>query len=461
MPDSIILVLESKASVSRQLDPLAAARGLRLAPAESVDTALAHLKTRAVRLVVADLQGEATAAIAALAAAAAPAPLIVIAAGGSVHGAVEALHQGAFDYLIKPLVPELLAAALDRCLSRGAPSAVPTGRIKPIVYEDRQMASLLQTARSVAASNATVLILGESGTGKELLAAEILRHSPRRDRAYVTMNCAALPETLAESELFGHEKGAFTGALARKPGRFELADGGTLLLDQISELSLPLQTKLLRVVQEGEIDRVGGTRPVPVDMRLIAISNVDLKQAVVEGRFRADLFYRINVVPLTLPPLRKRPADIEPLARHFLDRHATLHRRPMHRIAPEVIARMKAYDWPGNVRELEHVIERAVLIGDGDTLGAELFSVDDGNPPEADVSLTLQAGMKVREMEARLVDVTLKAVAGNRQQAAEMLGISIRTLRNKLNEYRHRQTLPADARPEAGLAAATRQATGC
>ncbi len=462
MPEEVILLLESDPRIRSQMDALAADRVLGVVRVDRMEAALERLKNRGVRLVVADLDGspEAAAAIGALAAAAAPVPLIVTAAGGSVHGAVEALHQGAFDYLVKPVVPELLAASVQRALARTEAAGGRVGRSKPIIYEDPRMAALLKMARSVAASTATVLILGESGTGKELLAAEILRHSPRRDRPYVMMNCAALPENLAESELFGHEKGAFTGALGRKAGKFELADGGTLLLDEISELPLGLQAKLLRVIQEGEIDRVGGTRPVPVDVRLIAISNVDLKQAVSEGRFRADLFYRINVVPLTVAPLRQRPADILPLARHFLERHALLHGRPMRRIAPEALARLAAYRWPGNVRELEHVIERAVLIGDGDTLEPDFVFLDDDTGSESDVSLTLQAGLKVREMEERLVDVTLKAVDGNRQQAAEMLGISIRTLRNKLNEYKHRQPLPAVEEPREKSAASTLPVAG-
>ena len=309
------------------------------------------------------------------------------------------------------------------------------------------MAALLEMARNVAASNATVLILGESGTGKELLAAEIHRYSPRRHGPYVTMNCAALPETLAESELFGHEKGTFTGALARKLGKFELAHGGTILLDEISELPLALQAKLLRVIQEREIDRLGGTHPVAVDVRIIAISNVNLKQAVADGRFRSDLFYRINVVPLTMPPLRQRPADVDPLVRHFLQRYAALNARPMASIAPAALDRLRAHNWPGNVRELEHTIERAVLVGEGQTLRPEFILIDDGPVPDGGADhRALAPGMSVRDMEARLVGVTLRHVNGNRQQAADMLGISIRTLRNKLNEYkRQAEVMPAAA----------------
>ena len=454
MADGFIRVLEAAPDICRQLSRLPAAQGFQIAHEPDWEQALERLRNETASLVVADLRGGpgTPTRIETLAMTAGAAPLIVVAADGSVRGAVDAMRNGAFDYLVKPCSPELLNAAVQRALSgRAALSAddgsTRVGRDKAIVSADSRMEALLEMARTVAASHATVLILGESGTGKELLAAEIHRHSPRRDGPYVTMNCAALPESLAESELFGHEKGTFTGALARKLGKFELAHGGTILLDEISELPLALQAKLLRVIQEREIDRVGGTRPVAVDVRIIAISNRDLKQAVAEGRFRSDLFYRINVVPLTVPPLRQRPADIGPLVHHFLRRYAALNERPMASVAPAALDRLLAYHWPGNVRELEHTIERAVLVGTGQTLRPEFILIDDGPVPEGGADpCRLQPGMSVHDMEARLVGVTLRHVNGNRQQAADMLGISIRTLRNKLNEYkRQAEITPAAA----------------
>jgi two-component system response regulator FlrC len=457
MPSGTILVVEASPETERRLGRLPAAEGLKVERVTSAGEAVAYLQERSARLVLAgtaDTNGR----LAGLVEAANGAPVIVSAGQGSVRGAVEAMQEGAFDYLVQPCAEALLDAAVRRALVETTAGPTPgaiTGRDKPIVCADRQMRQILEVARNVADSDATVLILGESGTGKELLAAEIHRCSPRRGGAYVTTNCAALPETLAESELFGHEKGAFTGALTRRPGKFEQAEGGTLLLDEISELPPGLQAKLLRVIQEREVDRVGGTRPVPVDVRLVAISNVDLNEAVASGRFRADLFYRINVVPLALPPLRRRPDDIAPLAEHFLQRHAARHGRPMRRLDPRALDRLKAHPWPGNVRELEHAIERAVLVGRGDTLLPEYLLLGDApQATEEGDAAVLRPGLSVRDMEARLVDVTLRHVNGNRQQAAEMLGISIRTLRNKLNAYKRQGVAPTGAEGAAAVAGA-------
>ena len=255
------------------------------------------------------------------------------------------------------------------------------------------------------------------------------------------MNCAALPENLAESELFGHEKGAFTGAANRKIGKFELAKQGTIVLDEISEMPLALQAKLLRVLQEREIDRVGGSRPVPVDARVIAISNVDLKKAVSDGIFREDLFYRINVIPLTMPPLRDRQDDIELLANFFLEKFSLLNRRKTPQISDQAMQLLLRHDWKGNVRELENSIERALLIGNGETIFPEhLILGDSDNDGTASAGTALAVGTTVREMEKKLIVKTLKEVNENRTRAAELLGISIRTLRNKLREYKDEET---------------------
>jgi DNA-binding NtrC family response regulator len=371
-------------------------------------------------------------------------PVIVMAEGGSVARAVAAMQAGAADYLMKPIAPEALVAAVSNTLSRSAgdaatqrrrPSPAPKPRDQDVITDDANMRKVLKMARTVAASRATVLIQGESGTGKEVLARYIHQHCGRETSPYVAMNCAALPEHLAESELFGHEKGAFTGAVSRKAGKFELADGGTLVLDEISEMPLPLQAKLLRVLQQREVDRVGGRLPVPVDVRTIAISNVDLKQAVTEGRFREDLFYRINVIPLTIPALRERRRDIPLLAEYFLAEYCRRNQKQEVGLAPETQRRLLELDWKGNVRELENTMERAVLLCTGDQIRIEDLLIDP-DPLGGHSSLALKVGTSVREMEKELIFKTLAEVNDNRTHAAKMLGISIRTLRNKLSEYR-------------------------
>jgi transcriptional regulator with PAS, ATPase and Fis domain len=308
---------------------------------------------------------------------------------------------------------------------------------KEIITHNRKFQDILCRARSVAASTATVLIQGESGTGKELLAAYVHRHSRNPQAPYVAVNCAALPDTLAESELFGHEKGSFTGAIGRKIGKFELAKQGTVVLDEISEMPLALQAKLLRVLQEREIDRIGGTGPIPIDARMIAISNVDLKTAVTDGKFRQDLYYRINVIPLTLPPLRERKEDIALLAGHFIEKYSLANQKTISGIDDVAMKMLRNYSWKGNIRELENTMERAVLISGGGLILPEHLLLDSAkNEVESGVGFPVKAGYTVREMEKELIIRTLEDVNDNRTHAAEILGISIRTLRNKLQEYR-------------------------
>lgn len=374
-------------------------------------------------------------------------PVILTTAEGSVRNAVAALQAGAADYLLKPFSPDVLAAAIGRlspstgshptAAGASSPRSGLTPSDKPILTANATMTGLLDLARRVAPSLATVLILGESGTGKELLAAFIHCHSRRTNQPFVAMNCAALPDTLAESELFGHEKGAFTGAIHRKIGKFELAHGGTLMLDEISEMPLGLQAKLLRVVQERQVDRVGGKEPVPVDVRIIAASNQDLAQAVADGRFREDLYYRLNVIPLTVPPLRHRRDDVAMLAGHFLEKYARRNDRNLTGLSPEALDALARHRWPGNVRELENVMERAVLISSGDQVTPEDLMLGPGVSGNRG-PVAIEAGVSVREMEQRLIASTLSKVNGNRTHAAEMLGISIRTLRNKLQEYKEK-----------------------
>ncbi|MCF8084795.1 MAG: sigma-54 dependent transcriptional regulator [Deltaproteobacteria bacterium] len=370
-------------------------------------------------------------------------PVIMTTADGNIQSAVEAMQKGASDILLKPFSEETLAVMVKKIHKRsngrgrdgsGVHIQGP-GRSSHMVTQDPQMLKILKLAKEIAPSKATVLIQGESGTGKEVLASFIHNHNGGSGKPYVAINCASLPDGLAESELFGHEKGAFTGAVNRKVGKFELAHQGTIVLDEISEMLLPIQAKLLRTLQERTIDRVGGTKPIPVDVRVIAISNSDLRNAVKERKFREDLFYRVNVIPFTVPPLRERKGDIGVLAQHFLEKYGGLYRKPVSRISEEALSVLQGLEWKGNVRELQNVMERAVLLAEGDTLLPEHLFLEGGEnhqqtPPD------IRPGITVKEMEKELIFKTLKEVDDNRTYAAEMLGISIRTLRNKLREYR-------------------------
>ena len=373
-------------------------------------------------------------------------PVIIMTANGSVHNAVEAMQAGAADYLLRPFSSESLEKTVKRAigsvngnggsLSSAEKSDRPVAG-KQIITHNQTILDILKQARGVAPSNATVLIQGPSGTGKELLAAYVHQHSRHPQAPYVALNCAALPDTLAESELFGHEKGSFTGAVGRKIGKFEQANKGTVVLDEISEMPLPLQAKLLRVLQEKEVDRIGGTRPVPIDARVVAITNVNLKTAVAEGKFREDLYYRINVIPLILPPLRERKDDIELLTHHFLEKFSLANHKNIAVIDKAALNMLLDHDWKGNVRELENVIERAVLISDGQCVFSEHLLLDSSeNRAESADRFEVKAGCTVRQMEKKLIFQTLKEVDDNRTQAAELLGVSIRTLRNKLHEYK-------------------------
>ncbi len=372
-------------------------------------------------------------------------PFIMMTAYGTVNNAVEAMKEGAFDYIVKPFSIETLENTVNKISVklRKTKNELPEEKCrgertynKKIITCDPEFKKTLKLAKSIAPSKATVLIQGESGTGKELLASFIHENSGPDKRPYITMNCAALPENLAESELFGHEKGAFTGAIHKKPGKFELAHGGTILLDEISEMTIPLQAKLLRVLQEREIDRLGSSMPVSIDTRVIAISNIDLQQAVSKKTFREDLFYRLNVIPLHIPPLRERKKDIPLLADYFLKKYRFENNKKTMSIADETIKLLLKYDWKGNVRELENTIERAVLIGENDViLPRHLFLSESEN---INNKIFIKAGLSVREMEMQLIFQTLKETDNNRTHAAKILGISIRTLRNKLSEYREK-----------------------
>ncbi len=364
--------------------------------------------------------------------------------------AVSLIRHGALDYLIKPIDPRQLELSVKKSLAT-AVAPLPPEKEKTIkhkavqiITKDPGMARMLKLAARVADSSASVLIQGESGTGKELLARFLHEKSARRHQPFIAINCAALPENLLESELFGHEKGAFTGALAKKAGKFELADKGTLFLDEITEMQFHLQSKLLRVLQEKVVDRVGGTQPVDVDVRVIATTNRDAKAAVENQEFREDLFYRLNTIPLIIPPLRERRRDIQPLCDFFIEKYCRIDARSVKGLTDQALSVLQTHAFPGNVRELENVIHRAVLLAESDMITPSDLLMDDGaNIPLGDDDTGLESianedfsAGSLKEMEQKMIFRTLDQTEGNRTHAAKILGISVRTLRNKLNEYK-------------------------
>jgi DNA-binding NtrC family response regulator len=440
-----ILVVDDESGMRIGLTETLERGGFAVTAVDAGAAALAALERSGYALVLSDMRMPAMTGAELLAAVQARhpgLPMVMMTAYGTVEDAVAAMKAGAREFLTKPFSPQDLLHLVRNILREGGGRPPATGgRSEPsrrLITRAPAMRRVLAVAEGVAASRAPVLIQGESGTGKELLARHIHASGPRRQQAFVAVNCAALPRELLESELFGHERGAFTGAIARKLGKFELASGGTILLDEISELELPLQAKLLRVLQEHEIDRVGGTRPVAIDARVIATANRPLGPLVACAGFRRDLYYRLHVIPLTLPPLRERPEDIDALIDHFCERF-----RGGRALAVEPAARayLRHHAWPGNVRELEHVLERAALLAAGTTIMLSDVALEDdlgvehGATPVAAAPAGM-SGVTVHEMERRLILETLQRTKNNRSHAAKMLGISVRTLRNKLAEYR-------------------------
>ena len=376
-------------------------------------------------------------------------PVLLMTAYGTVEDAVRAMKEGAREFLTKPFSPQDLQHLVRETLRDARPEArrnAPTADAmiapsRPIVTSSPALRDVLSVAEGVAGSRSPVLIQGESGTGKELLARFVHEVGGRRHHPFVAVNCAALPRELLESELFGHEKGAFTGAISRKLGRFELANRGTILLDEISEMEPLLQAKLLRVLQEREVDRLGGSRPTPIDARVIATTNRDLRAMVNAGDFRRDLYYRLNVIPLTLPPLRARREDIEPLVQHFC---RTFGPNGVLRVDGAAMTLLRRHTWPGNIRELEHVIERAALLAKNDVITPDDLQLDAEMGMEGgQLTEGSLAGRTVHDVERQLICETLKQTDNNRTRAAELLGISVRTLRNKLAEYRQAGTMEA------------------
>ncbi len=410
-------------------------------------------------------------------------PVIMATAYGTVETAVEAMKHGAFDYIRKPINFDSFQFIVQQALNyKGTPGTVapvaesrtskskPINVTKEIITQNQTMLDLLKVAKNVAKSKSTMMIQSESGTGKELLAYYIHENSDRAKRPFVAINCAALPETLLESELFGHAKGAFTGAIQDYRGKFEQAHTGTILLDEISEMALPLQAKLLRVLQEYQIDKVGGKEPIPVDVRVIATTNQNLLEMIDSGKFREDLYFRLNVIPLALPPLRDRMDDVPVLVTYFIKKHSQINKRNCPAVSRETLNILTNYHWRGNVRELENVMERALLLCNGEeiqpshllmssqlgqtTINEDLAAImtdysktPASNSPQTsftfsepqnspDIGLGIEVGMSIKEAEKRFIFKTLHETKGNRTHAAKTLGISIRTLRNKLNEYR-------------------------
>jgi two-component system response regulator FlrC len=418
-------------------------KGAKVAHANGVEQALSELRQgRGADLIMCDVALDIGHLVRSLATERICTPVIACGVGTDARRAVDAIRAGAKEYLPLPPDPELIAAVL----------AAVADESHQLIFEDEATAAVIAMADQIAPSDASILVTGESGTGKEILARYVHRKSSRADKPFISVNCAAIPENLLESELFGHEKGAFTGAIARRVGKFEEANGGTLLLDEISEMDARLQAKLLRAIQEREIDRVGGGKPVKVDIRIIATSNRDLADSVKRGTFREDLLYRLNVVNLRLPSLRERPRDILALARHFGRKYAEANGVPFRPLAGETERMLLAHNWRGNVRELENTIHRAVLLSHGSEIAPEAIRLPDGGKlnegpiragndavaiATAAAATTTRAlvGRTVSDVERDLILDTLDHCLGNRTHAANILGISIRTLRNKLREY--------------------------
>jgi two-component system, response regulator FlrC len=463
-----ILVVEDDAALRDAVCLTLEMGGHRVTGVDGGPAALQEIERQAFNLVVSDLRMQpmdGLRLLAELRARLPQLPVLLMTAYGDVDKAVAAMRGGACDFLMKPFEPEVLLEHVRRYAAQ-PPSADDT------IAEDPRTRNLLALAARVAEADATVMLTGESGTGKEVFARYIHAHSARRDGPFVAINCAAIPENLLEATLFGYEKGAFTGAQTAQPGKFEQAQDGTLLLDEISEMPLGLQAKLLRVLQEREVERVGGKKPVGLDIRVLATSNRDMTREVAAGRFREDLYYRLNVFPLAIPGLRERPADILPLARHFLARHAERLRRSVH-LAPEAEHLLVRHAWPGNVRELENTVQRALILAGGDTITADVVhlclphwsaapasaagpTTAVGAPPAvagpaipsaapensaaseprgaASAESVRPANMK--DLEREHILATLREMGGSRKRAVEKLGISERTLRYKLQQYR-------------------------
>jgi two-component system, NtrC family, response regulator AtoC len=460
-----VLIVDDELNIRRVLAAMLKREGYEVTTAADGEQALAVLAKTPVEVVVTDLVMPRLGGMELLQRVGAQypdVPVILITAHGTVDSAVAALKAGAFDYVTKPFEQEELKKVIAKAaraheLERQNVHAAPGGERTPLVGHSAAMQQVFEMVARVADSPSTVLITGESGTGKELVAREIHHGSSRRDRPLIKVNCAAIPKDLVESELFGYEKGAFTGAVGSKPGRFELADGGTLFLDEIGEIPVEMQVKLLRALQESEFERVGGIKTIHVDVRLIAATNRDLKALIAEGRFREDLYYRLAVVPMALPPLRDRREDIPPLVAHFIEKYDRRLGKRVEGIEEEAIQLLLAYSWPGNIRELENLMERSVLFADGPTILAtslpDSLRERGGTPapiaavgPLGAIAAPSGASMKeiVRqaqaELEKELISRALEETGGNVTRAAKKLQISRKSLQVKMKELGLRGT---------------------
>lgn len=418
---------------------IALRRGVKVTHAENIQQALSALRSgRGSDLIMIDVKLNIAELIENLNAERIAVPVVACGIGTDAATAVAAIKAGAKEYVPLPPNAELIAAVLEAV----------TEENRSMIAEDPAIRAVLEMADQVAPSTASILISGDSGTGKELMARYIHQKSQRKSGPYISLNCAAIPENLLESELFGHEKGAFTGAVARRLGKFEEANGGTLFLDEISEMDINLQAKLLRAIQEKEIDRIGSNKPIKVDIRLIATTNRDLEREVKAGTFRQDLYFRLNVINLTLPALRERKNDIPKLARFFIDKYAKQNGVPIKPLSEAALDKLLNHSWPGNIRELENIMHRAVLIARGDQIGPEAIGVGSESSVAMRATQVVQkpdgsavtpadqlVGKTIAEVERDMIIKTLDKTLGNRTHAANILGISIRTLRNKLKQY--------------------------
>ncbi len=448
-----ILIIEDKESMLRMLSELFKEEGMNVLTARDGPEALRKIKDEKIDVILTDLKLPSMDGITILKEVKtidSSIPVIVMTAYGSIETAVNAMKLGATDFITKPFNPDHLLMVIKRVLEsrnllrENILLREETSRQTPVIIgKSASMVELMQKVQKVARTKTTVLILGESGTGKELIAKAIHYLSDRAGYPFVTINCAAIPRELLESELFGYEKGAFTGAESRKLGKFELADKGTIFLDEIGEMELSLQAKLLRIIEDGMLERIGGIKPLAVDVRIIAASNRDLSAEVSRGRFREDLFYRLNVFPLSVPPLRERKEDIPLLVEYFLKKFSAELKQPIKSITKEAMELLLSYNWKGNVRELENTIERALILSDGDLIKIEhisLISQDSGPerlfeliPMDGSLEETSRSALRIAESER--IKRALKETKGNKLRAAELLRVSYKTLLTKIKDY--------------------------
>jgi two-component system response regulator FlrC len=440
--DSKVLVVEDDRDLREALCEILVAAGIAACAAEDGECAWRHIDDGGIGLVISDVQMQPLdgyGLLKRIRRQEPSLPVVMMTAHGTIERAVRAMREGADDYLVKPFDAARLVEVARRFLDAQG------GGDEPVAV-DPASTKVLELARRVAASDATVLVCGESGTGKEVVARYVHRHSARAGGPFVAINCAAIPESMLEATLFGHEKGAFTGAASARAGTFERAQGGTLLLDEVSEMALPLQAKLLRVLQEREVERIGGQQCVPLDVRVIATTNRNLAEAVRDGGFREDLYYRLNVFPLPLPALRERPGDILPLARHLLAAHAQRMRRPLPRLDTAAERKLAAHFWPGNVRELDNLMQRALILAGGEVIDAGALAFEnpgDGIPTPAATEAPHGLSQALRENEDNLILDALRENRGSRRATASQLGVSERTLRYKLARIREQGRLAA------------------